>query len=250
MLREIVLDTETTGLDPKRGDRLIEIGCIELINRIPTGAEYHVYINPERDVPAEAEAVHGISSAFVKDKPLFSALADGFLEFIGGDTLVIHNAGFDIGFLNAELDRLGKAAIGFDRVVDTLQLARRKHPAGPNTLDALCKRYGVDNSRRIKHGALMDSLLLAEVYIELLGERQATLGLAKSDAGDQRSGAKGPRIAYVAAQRPGPLPMRLTPELEAAHRAYIATLGDKAIWKRYLDAPAEAAPQSPSVKAS
>ena len=172
MQREIVLDTETTGLDPKKGDRLIEIGCVELINRIPTGREYHVYINPQRDVPAEAERVHGLSTAFLADKPLFKDVHRDFLEFIGDDQLVIHNANFDIGFLNMELDRVGKPAIGFDRVVDTLRLAQRKHPAGPNSLDALCKRYGIDNSQRVKHGALMDSLLLAEVYIELLGERQ------------------------------------------------------------------------------
>lgn len=240
MLREIVLDTETTGLDPRRGDRLVEIGCIELVNRIPTGAEYHVFINPERDVPAEAEAVHGLSTAFLADKPVFAQLADGFLDFIKGDTLVIHNAGFDIGFLNAELERLRKPVIGFDRVVDTLALARRKHPAGPNTLDALCKRYGVDNSQRIKHGALMDSLLLGQVYIELLGERQATLGLRddKASSGNARSGT----VAKVAAKpRPEPLPMRLTPEMEAAHRAYVATLGSNPIWNRYYGEPVAAA---------
>ncbi len=183
MLREIVLDTETTGLDPRKGDRLIEIGCVELVNRIPSGREFHRFINPERDVPAEAQAVHGISTAFLLDKPLFSAVAQEFLEFVGEDVLVIHNATFDMGFLNHELGRLGKGAIPMTRVVDTLQLARRKHPAGPNSLDALCKRYGIDNSKRIKHGALMDSLLLAEVYIELLGERQAMLGLARIQAG-------------------------------------------------------------------
>ncbi|MGL4394924.1 MAG: DNA polymerase III subunit epsilon, partial [Hyphomicrobium sp.] len=162
-MREIVLDTETTGFDFKKGDRLIEIGCIELFNRIPTGAEYHAFINPERDVPAEAEAVHGINSAFLKDKPKFESVADKFLNFIAGDVLVIHNANFDIGFLNFELGRVSKPAIEMGRVVDTLALARRKHPAGPNTLDALCKRYGVDNSKRTKHGALIDCLLLADV---------------------------------------------------------------------------------------
>ncbi len=177
-MREIVLDTETTGLNPNGGDRLIEIGCVELINRIPTGREYHVYINPERDVPAEAEAVHGLSTQFLLDKPLFKVVASDFMVFIADDPLVIHNAAFDVGFLNAELARLRLGPITMDRVVDTLQLARRKHPGGPNSLDALCKRYGIDNSNRIKHGALMDSLLLADVYIELLGERQATLVLA------------------------------------------------------------------------
>ena len=246
MLREIVLDTETTGLDPRKGDRLIEIGCIELVNRIPTGAEYHVFINPERDVPAEAQKVHGISTEFLKDKPIFWKLAEEFLAFIRSDTLVIHNAAFDIGFLNMELTRLGKPEIGFDRVVDTLQLARRKHPAGPNNLDALCKRYGVDNSKRTKHGALMDSLLLAEVYVELLGERQATLSLAKNEASDRRAAAeaKGMRRA---AQRPTPLPPRLTPELEAAHRAFVGTLSANAIWLKYLPAEPvaeEAAPKT------
>ncbi|HRQ26512.1 DNA polymerase III subunit epsilon, partial [Hyphomicrobium sp.] len=180
MLREIVLDTETTGLDPRKGDRLIEIGCIEIVNRIPTGREFHKFINPERSVPAEAEAVHGLSTQFLLDKPLFAEVAGDFLEFIAGDTLVIHNATFDVGFLNAELERLKLGPLAMSRVIDTLQLARRKHPAGPNSLDALCKRYGIDNSKRIKHGALMDSLLLAEVYVELLGERQATLGLGSN----------------------------------------------------------------------
>lgn len=237
MLREIVLDTETTGLDPRNGDRLIEIGCIELVNRIPTGRDFHRYINPERTVPAEAEAVHGLSTAFLLDKPLFAEVAKDFLDFIAGDALVIHNALFDVGFLNAELERLGLPGLAMSRVVDTLQLARRKHPAGPNSLDALCKRYGIDNSKRIKHGALMDSLLLAEVYVELLGERQASLVLGSARAGlrDARAGGidmRGPR--------PVPLPSRLTAELIAAHRAFVETLGPKAIWKRYF-APDEAA---------
>jgi DNA polymerase III subunit epsilon len=239
MLREIVLDTETTGLDPRRGDRLIEIGCIELVNRIPTGREYHQFINPERNVPAEAEAVHGISTASLLDKPVFSQVADQFLEFIAGDTLVIHNAVFDVGFLNAELERLGgPAPLSMSRVVDTLQLARRKHPAGPNSLDALCKRYGIDNSKRIKHGALMDSLLLAEVYVELLGERQGNLGLstersrlrARGDAG--RAAVRGPR--------PVPLQPRITDEIVAAHRAFVDTLGPNALWKRFFG-PADGA---------
>lgn len=237
MLREIVFDTETTGLDPRKGDRLIEIGCIELVNRIPTGKEFHRYINPERTVPAEAEAVHGLSTQFLLDKPLFAEVAQEFIDFIAGDTLVAHNAVFDIGFLNAELERLKGPAISMSRVVDTLQLARRKHPAGPNSLDALCKRYGIDNSKRIKHGALMDSLLLAEVYVELLGERQASLGLA----GDRASAARGARAGTVTTRgpRPAPLPARLTQEVIAAHRAFVETLGPKALWKRYF-APDEA----------
>jgi DNA polymerase III subunit epsilon len=233
MRREIVLDTETTGLDPKRGDRLIEIGCIELLNRIPSGQEYHVFINPERDVPAEAQAVHGISTAFLKDKPLFTAVAGAFLDFIGDDTLVIHNATFDIGFLNAELERLRRPPIVMDRVVDTLMLARRKHPSGPNTLDALCKRYGIDNSKRIKHGALMDSLLLAEVYIELLGERQAALGLAADGEGTRTATNKAAARRVKATARPVPLAPRLTAADLEAHAAFIAPLGAKALWTRF-----------------
>ena len=238
MLREIVLDTETTGLDPRRGDRLIEIGCIELVNRIPTGREYHQFINPERNVPAEAEAVHGLSTAFLLDKPLFAAVAGEFLDFIAGDTLVIHNAVFDIGFLNAELERLGNPALSMSRVVDTLQLARRKHPAGPNTLDALCKRYGIDNSKRIKHGALMDSLLLADVYVELLGERQGNLGLSTKSS--KLRGRETAERAAVRGPRPVPLPPRITDDIVAAHRAFVETLGPKALWKRFF-APADGA---------
>jgi DNA polymerase III subunit epsilon len=234
-MREIILDTETTGLDPRNGDRLIEIGCVELLNRIPTGREYHCFINPERDVPTEAENVHGISTAFLQDKPLFAAVAEPFLEFIAGDGLVIHNAQFDIGFLNAELGRLSHPLITMDRVTCTLQLAKRRHPAGPNNLDALCKRYGIDNSKRTKHGALMDSLLLAEVYIELLGVRQAALSLA-GDSQENYNG--GGRVAgrRRAAQRPQPLSPRLDAEIEAAHLLFVETLGADAIWRRYLAA--------------
>jgi len=231
-MREIVLDTETTGLDPNKGDRLIEIGCVEIVNRMPTGQEFHVFINPERDVPAEAQAVHGISTAFLKDKPLFPAVAKDFLAFIGNDTLVIHNAAFDVGFLNAELKRAKLPAISSTRVVDTLALARRKHPAGPNSLDALCKRYGIDNSKRTKHGALVDSLLLAEVYIELLGERQTALLLASKSAAAAQNARKGSKPG-VARVRPQPLGSRLSAAEAEAHAAFIATLGEKALWKRY-----------------
>jgi DNA polymerase III subunit epsilon len=232
-MREIVLDTETTGLNPQGGDRLVEIGCVELLNRIPTGREFHRYINPQRDVPPEAVAVHGLSADFLKDKPLFADVAQDFLSFIAGDALVIHNAAFDVGFLNAELQRVEGPEVTMDRVTCTLQLARRRHPAGPNTLDALCKRYGIDNSKRTKHGALMDSTLLAEVYIELLGVRQAALGLAMEGTAllDSESGAFHKRRA---APRPAPLAPRLTPEAEAEHRAFIETLGVKALWRRYL----------------
>jgi DNA polymerase-3 subunit epsilon len=229
MQREVVLDTETTGLDAKNGDRLIEVGCVELYNRIPTGREFHAFINPDgQPVHPEAEAIHGISGDFLADKPVFRDVVSGFLEFIGDDQLVIHNAPFDVGFINMELGRLDMPQIIMDRVVDTLALARRKHPAGPNTLDALCKRYGIDNSVRTKHGAIVDSLLLAEVYVELLGERQADLGLA-SASGQQRAGGQ----AVKAMERPRPLPSRLTAEDIAAHEAFVETLGEKAIWMTY-----------------
>ena len=236
MLREIVLDTETTGLDPKRGDRVIEIGCVELVNRIPTGREFHRYINPERDVPAEAEAVHGLSTAFLKDKPVFAAVVEDFLAFVAGDMLIIHNASFDTGFLNFELARLAKPKITSDRVVDTLQLARRKHPSGPNSLDALCKRYGIDLSKRTKHGALMDSTLLAVVYLELLGERQATLVLAKSETATANERAKA-RRKQGAAPRPAPLSQRLSADAETEHAAFVETLGEKALWWKYISRP-------------
>ena len=234
-MREIILDTETTGLDPKSGDRLIEVGCVELLNRIPTGRDFHRYINPERDVPAEAVAVHGLSGTFLQDKPLFAHVAEEFLSFIGEDTLVIHNANFDIGFLNAELVRVSLPAITMDRVTCTLQLARRRHPAGPNSLDALCKRYGIDNSKRTKHGALKDSLLLAEVYIELLGARQAALGLAVG-AGPSNGTEAGTSRRRKVKQRSAPLASRLTAQAEAEHRAFVETLGANALWHRYLGA--------------
>lgn len=231
-MREIVLDTETTGLDAKGGDRLIELGCIELVNRIPSGREFHTYINPEtREVHPDAEAVHGISNAFLKDKPRFAEIAEQFLAFVADAPLIIHNASFDIGFLNAELERLALPPIGFDRVVDTLALARRKHPAAANSLDALCKRYGIDNSKRDKHGALLDSSLLASVYVELLGEKQATLVLAARGEAERAA-----QRQSSARQRPAPLPSRITEEVAAAHRRFIETLGPKAIWARFLQA--------------
>lgn len=239
-MREIILDTETTGLNPQGGDRLIEIGCIELVNRIPSGREFHRFINPERDVPAEAVAVHGLSSDFLKDKPVFSEVAPEFLAFIAEDALVIHNAAFDIGFLNFELGRLSLGSITMDRVTCTLQLARRRHPAGPNSLDALCKRYGIDNTKRTKHGALVDSLLLAEVYIELLGARQAAFVELAMDGASPLGAELAPLNRGNAAQRPAPLPPRLSAEMEAAHAAFIDSLGDKAIWRRFLAPASEA----------
>src|SRR6188472_3080525 len=218
-MREIVLDTETTGLDPLRGDRLVEIGCVEVFNRMPTGQTYHVYINPERDMPAEAFAVHGLSAEFLATKQLFHEVVDAFLEFIGDAPLVIHNASFDISFINAELDRIKRQAIGRERLVDTLLMARRKHPGVSNRLDDLCSRYAIDNSRRTKHGALLDSELLAEVYIDLIGARQSSLILAE-DAPMQRTGGinDAPRR-----QREQPLAPRVTAEDIAAHRAFVAT---------------------------
>lgn len=230
-MREIILDTETTGLDYRKGDRLIEIGCIELINRIPSGREYHCFINPEREVPAEAQNVHGLSTAFLADKPLFAKVYRDFLAFIGGDTLVIHNAQFDVGFLNFELERVKARRIENDRVVDTLAIARRKHPAGPNTLDGLCKRYGIDISKRTKHGALIDCLLLAEVYVELLGERQAALGLDKSAESEARREAQAQ--GKGANPRPQPLPARIGAADVAAHKTFINALGAKAVWLKY-----------------
>ncbi|MCS0495125.1 DNA polymerase III subunit epsilon [Ancylobacter sp. MQZ15Z-1] len=229
-MREIVLDTETTGLNPLTGDRLVEIGCVEIYNRIPTGQNYHVYINPERDMPAEAFAVHGLSSEFLADKPLFAAVAEEFLAFIGNDPLVIHNAAFDIGFLNAELARLGRPAIVFDRVVDTLSLARRRHPGGSNRLDDLMTRYGIDGSRRTKHGALLDSELLAEVYAELCGGKQTALSLTI----EERTVVVADGGPAAPLQRPHPLPPRVHAEELAAHEAFIATLGEGALWNGYV----------------
>jgi len=230
-LREIVLDTETTGLDPKTGDRVVEIGGVELVNHIATGRTFHVYINPERSMPKGAFDVHGLSEEFLKDKPVFAAIAKDFAAFVEDAVLVIHNAAFDVGFLNAEFARLAMPPIPPDRVIDTLALAKRRHPAGPNSLDALCSRYGIDNSRRTKHGALLDSELLAEVYIELIGGRQAALGLATETT--RTSVTRAVAIAAGPRVRPAPLAPRLTPEEIAAHEAFVAKLGDAAIWKKY-----------------
>jgi DNA polymerase III subunit epsilon len=232
-MREIVLDTETTGLDPLRGDRLVEIGCVEIFNRMPTGQSFHRHINPERAMPAEAFAVHGLSSEFLADKPLFAHVVEEFLEFIADAPLVIHNASFDISFINAELDRIKRPPISRERLVDTLLLARRKHPGVSNRLDDLCSRYAIDNSRRTKHGALLDAELLAEVYIDLIGARQSQLILATESRDIRISGyGETPRR-----QRATPLAARVTAADLAAHRAFIATLSDKPIWNDFLAAP-------------
>jgi DNA polymerase-3 subunit epsilon len=231
-MREIILDTETTGLDPLRGDRLVEIGCLEIYNRMPTGQTFHVYINPERDMPAEAFAVHGLSTEFLAGKPLFHEVVEEFLAFIADAPLVIHNASFDISFINAELERTKRPAIARERLVDTLLLARRKHPGVSNRLDDLCSRYSIDNSRRTKHGALLDAELLAEVYIDLIGARQSQLILAsETEATQVRGYGDMPRR-----QREVPLVPRLTETDREAHRAFVATLGDRPIWNEYLPA--------------
>lgn len=228
-MREIVFDTETTGLD-WRDDRVIELGGIELVNRFPTGRSFHRYINPQgREINVEAQAVHGISMADLADKPGFAEIAEEFIEFIDGAHLVAHNASFDIAFINAELARLGHPAVEQTRVVDTLAIARRKHPMGPNSLDALCRRYGVDNSHRTKHGALLDSELLAEVYIELIGGKQAALGLDSLVSGAAAS-IEVTSVEISIRQRPAPLAPRLSEAERAAHAAMVAELGDKAIW--------------------
>jgi len=228
-VREIVFDTETTGLDA-RDDRIIELGCIEMVNRFPTGRTFHHYIDPQgRQIHAEAQAVHGISAADLVGKPAFHSIAEEFLAFIDGAKLVAHNAGFDVNFINAEFARLGHPAVDPGRVVDTLALARRKHPMGPNSLDALCRRYGIDNSRRTKHGALLDSELLAEVYVELIGGKQAALVLETSVA-VQGKDVEAVEIEITLRPRPSPLLPRLSEAELAAHARMIEGLGDKALW--------------------
>lgn len=226
-MRQIVFDTETTGLDPSKGDRLVEIGGVEIINMIATGQVFHRYINPQRDMPDEAFRVHGLSAEFLSDKPLFAEVADEFLEFVGDATLVIHNAEFDMRFINAELARLSRPPIPMSQVIDTLALARRKHPGAPNSLDALCSRYGIDNARRTKHGALLDSEILAEVYAELTGGRQTALLLAS--VSEERAAA----AAALVRPRPAPLAPLISPEEAAAHAAFVETLGPQALWNAY-----------------
>lgn len=230
-MREIIFDTETTGLD-NREDRVIEIGGVELENQFPTGRTIHIYINPgDRKVHPDALAVHGITDEFLKDKPSFADVVEEILEFFGDARWVAHNANFDMGFINAEFERLGLPPIVGDRVTDTLALARRKHPMGPNSLDALCRRYGIDNSHRTRHGALLDSELLAEVYIEMIGGRQAALGLVTSQIGGLAVDADDAPILVFKRERP--LPPRLTEAEVAAHAALVSKIGSKAIWTKY-----------------
>jgi DNA polymerase III subunit epsilon len=228
-MREIVFDTETTGLDALQGDRLVEIGCIELVNRFPTGKTFHSYFNPQRDMPDQAFQVHGLSAQFLIDKPLFADRVDALIDFLGDAQLVAHNAMFDLGFLNAELERAERSAVQRERIVDTLIIARRKHPGSPNRLDDLCVRYAIDNSRRTKHGALLDAELLAEVYIELIGARQAQLILSQTAVPSLAIGG-----SNAVRQRPQPLPERVSAEERAAHRQFITGLGENAIWLDYI----------------
>jgi DNA polymerase-3 subunit epsilon len=233
-MREIVLDTETTGFEPETGDRIVEIGAVELVGHLPTGNTFHVYVNPERAMPEAAFAVHGLGDDFLRDKPVFAAVARDFLDFVGDARLVIHNAGFDMKFLNHELGRLGHPAMPMDRATDTVMMARRKFPGAPASLDALCRRFGIDNSGRTLHGALLDSQLLAEVYLELIGGRQPDFGLG-AEAAPRPSGAAAVSEAestWRPKPRPRPLPPRITPEEEEAHAALVAALGAGAVWLR------------------
>ena len=238
-MREIVFDTETTGLDPKTGDRMVEIGCVEMIGRVATGETYHAYYNPERDMPQAAEAVHGLSISFLETKPLFKNTAHELLDFIGDAPLVAHNAGFDFGFLNSELELIGLEPISMERMVDTVALARKKHPGAKLSLDALCTRYGIDRSHRVKHGALLDAELLAQVYVELTGGRQIGLGLAAEDsAAALNVGATDHSVPTMAAsaadrrrERREPRPHSASPEELARHKAFVDGI-EKAIWAR------------------
>ncbi|MDG1691513.1 MAG: DNA polymerase III subunit epsilon [Alphaproteobacteria bacterium] len=226
-MREIVFDTETTGLSPKNGDRVVEIGCLELFNRLPTGETFHVYLNPERDMPSEAEAVHGLSESFLADKPLFAEVADAFLAFVGDAALIAHNASFDMRFVNAELTACGRPDLSEHEVIDTLAMARKKFPGSPASLDALCKRFNVDTSNRELHGALIDSELLAGVYLELMGGRQTGMIFEKKQQQAQ-AGDLSPRQPKK--RRPTPLPARLSREEQEAHIAFLEGFPRRAVW--------------------
>lgn len=229
-MREIVLDTETTGFDPETGDRIVEIGAVELFNHVPTGNTYHQYINPERAMPQEAFEVHGLGDDFLRDKPLFAEIAQAFLGFVRDAKLVIHNASFDMKFLNAELGWLKLPQLPMDQAIDTLMIARKKFPGSPASLDALCRRFNIDNSARTLHGALLDSEILAEVYLELIGGRQPDFGLAEASV---QAGGGGDGGEWRPGPRPAPLPPRLTDEEAAAHAAFVDGLGDGALWKKF-----------------
>ncbi len=236
-MREIIFDTETTGLDPRTGDRMVEIGCVEMIGRVETGLTYHAYFNPQREMPAGAEAVHGLSSVFLSDKPLFADSVEDLLEFLGDSPLVAHNAAFDFGFLNNELALIDREPVHLDRMIDTVALARRKHPGAKLSLDALCTRYGVDRSHRVKHGALLDAELLAQVYVELTGGRQIGLELAAQQVGEddgQEPGSRsGPHHGSANAQRAvrTPRPHTASPGELARHQAFMAMI-ENPIWAK------------------
>jgi DNA polymerase III subunit epsilon len=233
-MREVVLDTETTGLDPADGHRVLEIGAVEIVHQSLTGKSFHVLINPERDVPQDAVRVHGHDAAVLRDKPVFASIVDDFLAFVGDSNLIIHNADFDVRFVNAELARLGRATISMDRVVDTLTIARKKHPGQPNSLDALCDRYRIDRSRRVRHGALLDAEILVEVYCELMGGRQRSLAFS-----DAQTLAGANAILIPARSEPRrPRESGIEPEEAAVHARYIETFIIDAIWSRYLVPPA------------
>mgnify|MGYP000937782325 CR=1 FL=1 len=228
-MREIVLDTETTGFEPDQGDRIVEIGAVELMNHMPTGRTYHQYINPERSMPKEAFEVHGLGDDFLKDKPVFRDIAQDFLAFVGTDKMVIHNASFDMKFLNAELGWLNMPKLPSNQAIDTLMIARKKFPGSPASLDALCRRFNIDNSSRTLHGALLDSEILAEVYLELIGGRQPDLVLG---ATEKKTTETRVETLWRAFKRPKDLPKRLTPEESAAHDAFVESMGDASIWKK------------------
>lgn len=236
MTREIVMDTETTGLSPLTGDRVVEIGGVELFNHIPTGKTLHQYINPDRQMTADAYNVHGLSDEFLRDKPRFAEIADNMLAFFGDATLIAHNAPFDVSFLNFELEKAGRPALR-NPIIDTVAVARDKHPGARVSLDALCKHYGIDNSRRTLHGALLDSEILADVYLELIGGRQVALALVE-EVNVNYAGAT--LVAHAAPQRPTPLPSRLDAETLAAHMSLIRTMGEAALWGYYRDEEAAA----------
>ncbi|MCC6000252.1 MAG: DNA polymerase III subunit epsilon [Pararhodobacter sp.] len=227
-MRQIVLDTETTGLEPTQGHRIVEIGAVEIQNYVVTGRVYHQYINPLRDMPTEAEQVHGLSEAFLKDYPPFDQIAPAFLDFIADSPLVIHNASFDMRFINAELERLRRPPLPSERAIDTLHIARRKFPGASVSLDALCRRFSIDNSAREKHGALLDSELLAEVYLELIGGRQPGFALTAGAVSVQSSLS----TAWKPTRRPQPLPSLITPQEAEAHQSFVDELGDGALWKK------------------
>ena len=227
-MRELVLDTETTGFEPDQGDRIVEIGAVELWNHVPTGRTYHQYINPERSMPQEAFEVHGLGDEFLRDKPVFADIAQDFVDFVKNDKMVIHNASFDMKFLNAELSWLNRPTLPNDQAIDTLMIARKRFPGSPASLDALCRRFNIDNSSRTLHGALLDSEILAEVYLELIGGRQPDFALS---ANQGNAGSAGHDGAWRIPPRPEPLSPRITEKERAAHTAFVESLGDSALWK-------------------